>query len=158
MTRPDSDPDVCAYCGEVTQETIEHIIARVDWFKLFKDAGLTEREAKDGADDIVNLIRACRSCNSSKSSRMLGVEWNPKKPSDLVKQLINLMKNPNTRWLLRNFANVRHSGVAVGVGIGVTGASTPSQASMPENTSVPSGQPSGGGSSKSCQPKDFSCR
>jgi 5-methylcytosine-specific restriction endonuclease McrA len=115
-TRPDSDPDVCAYCGALNPETVEHILARVSFYDLLKEKGLSEQEAKDGADAIENLIKVCGRCNSSKSSRTLGTEWLPKNPNDLVKYLIDLAKNPNTRNLLLNLATAHHRGGIGGLG------------------------------------------
>jgi len=52
------NPNICIYCGAVTDLTTEHILAR----------------SRGGEDTPDNAVRVCKSCNSSKGSKRL-YEW-----------------------------------------------------------------------------------
>ena len=59
------NPNVCIYCGSVTDLTTEHLLP--------KSCG--------GEDVVDNVIRACKSCNSSKGGKRL-YEWRGLKNKD----------------------------------------------------------------------------
>lgn len=53
--------DVCAYCGNRTDVSIDHLIPKI----------------ANGSNSADNLVRACKHCNSSKGGRDL-LEWHYK--------------------------------------------------------------------------------
>lgn len=62
--------DVCAYCGKMTNVSIDHMIPRI----------------KNGSNSADNLIRVCKRCNSSKGAKDF-MEWHIQKnifPSILI--------------------------------------------------------------------------
>jgi RHS repeat-associated protein len=105
-TRADLSPD-CQYCGGLA-ESIEHIDAAKLVYELYQSGAITWQEAFDAVDALENLMHACKSCNPSKGARELGIQWNPKNPSEFVKQLLRWAKNPSTRRLHLNLSTGGH--------------------------------------------------
>ena len=146
LVSPDSDPDICGYCGKLAPGTIEHIIARVEAFDLGADKALTKAEAKKIVDALNNLIKVCKSCNSRKSGRPLGTTYEPPNPDSYVKQLLAYARNPALRWILRELGLADESEMA--------GAVLPVGKS--DRSAPPLGSPTGSASA-SCTAKDLSC-